>query len=959
MTVKDVFPLPLTDDCLDTLSGSIWFSKLDANSKYWQVQIKEEDRKKTAFITKYGLFEHIRKGFGLCGAPATYARAMNLVLRGLTWKTVLAFLDELVVLGKSFEDHVTNLKEALERFRKHGLKLKPKKCTFFQQEIEFSGRKVSSDSLAITESDIEVVRNWPVPTFSKHVEIFMGLVNSHRGFIKDFSKIATPLYAVTGKHQFVWNKEQSEAFETLKKALVHPPVLALPNEKDYWILDTDSSDFAIGGELIQVQEGKEKVIAYASFALTKEQRRYCVTRKELLAVVRFTRQFRHYLLGRLFVVRTDHSSLRWLMRFREPQGQLAKWLEELSQYNMVLQHRVGRMHQNADTLSRLPVNKGQCIAFDAGVRLEDLPCGGCKYCRKAQQSWGSFLEDVDDAVPLVTKTVQPVLSGAGHSTGTGNAIGIHKGIGTVVHGCPIEILIDQIIESDKQVLAEHQCGYSLSEAELYVSDPNKNCTTQCDSSFQQDIHKQPYWNPGEMISREDVAILEKTVQQVPWEVKCCIINQNAVNISVVTTRQQKKDEVISETHQSSRSRRKDAQTDSSTSPSRKSPAHKPSGCDTASQTPSASLSETRQSSRSRRKDAQTDSSTSPSRKSPAHKPSGCDTAGQTPSASLSETRQSSRSRRKYAQTDNSTLPSRKTPAHKPSGCDTADQIPSASEHNSSKTDTLCSWGFSLKDLKEAQRKDEDFTIILDWVQRSIEPDSPILFRPSPAVKYYSLNKEMFLLIDGILYQNDVHTGDKRLVLPKSLRELAIQLNHNLPSAGHQGAKRTKERLKEKYVWYGLGKDVSAFFSSCEVCNQNKMADRQGQCRMTEYQAGSPMERVHLDFLGPLPKTPRGNEYVLVMVDQFTKWVECIPLPNHSAIETARAAVNNFFSRFGMPFQVFSDQGRNFESKLFTEICKILEIHKARTTPYRPSSNGQCERYNRTLMDAIWCFIGKS
>ena len=102
---------------------------------------------------------------------------------------------------------------------------------------------------------------------------------------------------------------------------------------------------------------------------------------------------------------------------------------------------------------------------------------------------------------------------------------------------------------------------------------------------------------------------------------------------------------------------------------------------------------------------------------------------------------------------------------------------------------------------------------------------------------------MFLLIDGILYQNDVHTGDKRLVLPKSLRELAIQLNHNLPSAGHQGAKRTKERLKEKCVWYGLGKDVSEFVAGCEVCNQNEKADRQGQCRMTEYQAGSPMERV--------------------------------------------------------------------------------------------------------------------
>ena len=171
-------------------------------------------------------------GFGLCKAPATYAQAMNLVLKGLTWKTVLAFLDNVVVLGRSFEDHVANLREALERFMKHGLKLKPKKCTFFQQETEFLGRKVSCDSWAITESDKEVVRNWPVPTCSKHVEIFMGLVNYHQGFIKDFSKTVTPLYAVRGKHQFVWNKEQAEAFETLKKALVHPPVLALPNEND-------------------------------------------------------------------------------------------------------------------------------------------------------------------------------------------------------------------------------------------------------------------------------------------------------------------------------------------------------------------------------------------------------------------------------------------------------------------------------------------------------------------------------------------------------------------------------------------------------------------------------------------------------------------------------------------------------------------------------------------------------
>ena len=129
--------------------------------------------------------------------------------------------------------------------------------------------------------------------------------------------------------------------------------------------------------------------------------------------------------------------------------------------------------------------------------------------------------------------------------------------------------------------------------------------------------------------------------------------------------------------------------------------------------------------------------------------------------------------------------------------------------------------------------------------------------------------------------------------------------------------------------------------------------------MQEYQAGAPMERVPLDFLGPLPKTPRGNEYVLMMVDQFTKWMGCVPLPSQTAEVTAKAAVDGFFSRFGYPFQIFTDRGRNFGSNLFTAICEALEIHKARITPYRPSANGQVERYNRTLMDAVRCYIKDS
>ena len=134
VTVKDVFPLPLVDDCLDTLARNVWFSRLDANSAYWQINIKPKDRHKTAFHTRYGLFEHVKMGFGLCNAPASYAQVMDLVLWGLNWKTLLVFLDDVIIMGKSFDDHKENLDAALKRFRKFGLKLKPIKCIFFRKK---------------------------------------------------------------------------------------------------------------------------------------------------------------------------------------------------------------------------------------------------------------------------------------------------------------------------------------------------------------------------------------------------------------------------------------------------------------------------------------------------------------------------------------------------------------------------------------------------------------------------------------------------------------------------------------------------------------------------------------------------------------------------------------------------------------------------------------------------------
>ena len=769
VTVKDMYPLPLIDDCLDTVAGSIWFSKLDANSAYWQIHIREEDRKKTAFLTKYGLYEHVRMGFGLCGAPATFSRAMNLILRGLTWKTVLAFLDDILVLGTSFSDHLKNLREALLRFRQYGLKLKPRKCALYQQEVEFLGRKVGPNMLALTDSDIAVVRDWPVPTCAKHVERFMGLANYHRGFIKDFSNLAAPLYAVVGKHSFVWSEEQDRAFQAIKKALSTPPVLALPNQSDTFVLDTDASNLAIGAVLSQIQDGKERVIAYGSYALTKEQRRYCVTRKELLAVVRFTRQFRHYLLGKPFVVRTDHSSLRWLTKFREPQGQLARWLEELSQYNMVLRYRAGRDHGNADALSRLPFDR-QCDDFRSDVRLEELPCGGCKYCAKAQENWGSFKEVVDDVVPLGTKN--------GNSTPLAKesrtVLGIQEvDLQEIIHGKPDETESAHPDDGGKPGgLTEVTC---FSVAEIFGNQPDAG-----------------EWVLGGPVDT-DVTTLERVIAHIPWDSEETSEGE-VVSVNVVT-RSAAKDRPTNTliSNQGDRSNQRVSK-----------PAI-PVGQDTDTSNSTSVNAEVER--KNKRSSAR---KTRPTNTSPNYQGDG-------PGSVM------------------------------PLGGD-VDQGDSAPANAGAERGGNCSWGFSVDDLVQFQSKDPELTLVLAWLKTKEDADPSVLFRSSPAVKYYWLNKDQLVLIDGVLYQNEPETEDKRLILPQELKERAMTLNHNLPSAGHQGVQRTKERIKEKFFWYGMSKDINQFVLGCEVCNQNKKASRPGKCPMTEYQAGAPMERIHIDFL---------------------------------------------------------------------------------------------------------------
>ena len=254
LTTVDAYPLPNMNDCLDALGGATLFSCLDLQSGYWQIENEEKDKEKTAFVCQKGLYEYNTMPFGLCGAPATFQRCMELVMRNLQWSIVIIYLDDLIIHAKSFSEHLERLDQVLSRLATSGLKLKSCKCHLLQQEVVFLGHVVSSEGLRPEMNKVKCIREWPVPKNVHDVRSFCGFCSYYRRFIKQFSKRAAPINRLLeAGRPFVWDEQCENSFKDLKSALTGNEVMSFPQENELYLVDVDSSDFAMGGVLSQMQ----------------------------------------------------------------------------------------------------------------------------------------------------------------------------------------------------------------------------------------------------------------------------------------------------------------------------------------------------------------------------------------------------------------------------------------------------------------------------------------------------------------------------------------------------------------------------------------------------------------------------------------------------------------------------------------------------------------------------------
>ena len=656
-TIRDIYPIPRMDECIDSLGDANIFTTLDCNSGYWQIPVSPEDRDKTAFTCHSGLYRYKRMPFGLTNAPATFQRTLDILLSPFRWRSCLVYLDDVIVFSKNIDQPLAQVDEILQVLKNAGISLKLKKCSFCTDTVTYLGHIIRPGQLSIDKTRVSALREAKYPRTQTQLRSFLGLCNVYRRFVKDFAKKAHPLNALLRKGRpgdlESFGEKEKAAFKALVDEIIEPPILALPRRGLPYSIDTDASKYQLGAALFQTHLNEErKPIGFFSRTLIDAELNYSVSEQECLAVVWALTTLRPYLQGENFIVHTDHSSLRWLMNINDPSGRLMRWRLRLSEFDFEVQYKKGKANTQADALSRL-------------------------------QTLGETTASVDDAIPCF-------------------------------------IIGDPDVES--------------SEGKTEDFGP-------CDAIL--------------ALGHEDEDQLEPIT---PEEL----------------LREQSRDPFC----QGIRSRLEDGE-----------------------------------------------------------------------------------------------------------------RIPFS-------TDTAEGGGLLTRTSSERNQ----------------------------------------------------------IVIPPPLRERILKISHYARTSAHPGGRRLYTSLRRDFYWPSMAMDCYAVARSCTSCARNRIKLRKNSKEMTLFPAHAPLEFVAIDILGELITSRRGYRYLLVITDRFSKLTRTVPLKRITAATVATAFVHHWVFTYGPPIKLLSDNGSQFTSKFFQNVCRILGVNNVFTTTYHPQTNGQAERFNRTILAALRHYV---
>ena len=352
-TIRNNYPLPRIDEVWDQIGGSKYFTSLDLRSGYNQIRIAKEDTEKTCFRTRYGAYEFLVVPFGLAGAPPIFQSLMNEVLRPYLDRFCLVYLDDILIYSRTREEHLEHIRLVFSQLRKHRLYAKLSKCAFMRSNLTYLGHNISNQGISVEERKIHAINSWERPQNVVNVQSFLGLCNYYRRFVPHFARIAAPLTDLTKKtNPFSWGSSQEMSFNNLKAALLKAPVLRCADYSLPFEVQSDASGVGLGAVLQQTDDHGTRPVAYYSRKLNSAEQNYAPHEQELLAIVSALREWRCYLLGRKFTVKTDHKPLQYLQDQKQLSRRQARWILFLQEFDFNYVYIPGRSNHAADALSR-------------------------------------------------------------------------------------------------------------------------------------------------------------------------------------------------------------------------------------------------------------------------------------------------------------------------------------------------------------------------------------------------------------------------------------------------------------------------------------------------------------------------------------------------------------------------------------------------------------------------------
>ena len=407
VTIRDSYPLPRMDECIDSLGDATLFTTLDCNSGYWQIPVSKKDQDKTTFVCHAGMYRYKRMPFGLTNAPATFQRTLDILLGPYKWNSCLVYLDDVIIFSRDAESHIRHVEQVLNVLKDAGVSLKLKKCSFFGDRVKYLGHVIRPGSLEIDKTVTAALTQAKQPRTQTEVKSFLGLSTVYRRFVTNFTDNAAPLNALLRKGELTQVKPfgtpEITAFKGLIKAITEPPVLALPKIGLQYSIDTDASDYKVDASLFQTQaDGTRQPIGFWSRSLLPAEKNYSISEKQCLAVVWAVTTLRPYLQGKNVIVHTDHSALRCLLQISEPSGRLMRWCLRLSEFDFEIRYKKGKLNTQADALSRL-----QTLGETTEELDEYLPCFVIQDIYEIEESDGDdefFHPDHDNIIATMDPT---------------------------------------------------------------------------------------------------------------------------------------------------------------------------------------------------------------------------------------------------------------------------------------------------------------------------------------------------------------------------------------------------------------------------------------------------------------------------------------------------------------------------------------------------------------------------